>query len=110
MEMMSKPQDVGLSSTRLERIRPWIQGYLDAGKLPGATILVARHGKAVFCDSFGFRDLEAQQPMTADTILRFFSMTKPITAVALMMLYEQGFFQLDAPVAEFIPSFKDVRA
>lgn len=108
MEMISKPQDVGLSSTRLARIRPWIQGYLDAGKLPGATILVARHGKAVFCESFGFRDLEAQQPMTADTILRFYSMTKPITSVALMMLYEQGFFQLDAPVAEFIPSFKDV--
>ena len=108
MEMMSKPKDVGLSSARLARIRPWIQDYLDAEKLRGATILVARHGKAVFSESFGFRDLEAKQPMTADTILRFYSMTKPITSVAMMMLYEQGFFQLDTPVAEFIPSFKDV--
>lgn len=72
MEILSKPQDVGLSSTRLERIRPWIQDYLDAGKLSGATTLVARHGKVVFCESIGFRDLEAQQPMTADTILRFY--------------------------------------
>jgi CubicO group peptidase (beta-lactamase class C family) len=108
MEAIAKPEEVGLSSTRLARIRPWIQGYLDVGKLPGATILVARHGKVVFCESFGFRDLEAQQPMTADTMLRFYSMTKPITSVAMMMLYEQGFFQLDDPVAEFIPSFKDV--
>ena len=106
---MSNPQDVGLSPKRLERIRPWIQRYLDAGKLPGATILVARHGKVVFCESVGFRDLEARQPLRADSILRFYSMTKPITSLALMMLYEQGLFQLDTPVAEFIPSFKDVR-
>jgi CubicO group peptidase (beta-lactamase class C family) len=98
-----------MSSARLAGIRPWIQSYLDAGKLPGATILVARHGKVVFCESAGFRDLAAQLPMTADTILRFYSMTKPITAIALLMLYEQGFFQLDDPVAEFIPSFEDVR-
>lgn len=110
MEAIAKPEEVGLSSTRLARIRPWIQRYLDAGKLPGATTLVARHGKVVYCESSGYCDVEAQKPMSADTILRFYSMTKPITAAALMMLYEEGLFQLDDPVAEFIPSFKDVRA
>jgi CubicO group peptidase (beta-lactamase class C family) len=109
MKEMALPEHVGLSSARLERIQPWIQAYLDAGKLPGATILVARHGKAAYCRSFGLSDLEANKPMTIDTILRFYSMTKPITTVALMMLYEQGHFQLDDPVAAFIPSFKDLR-
>jgi CubicO group peptidase (beta-lactamase class C family) len=92
MKVMITPEDVGLSSPRLGRIRPWIRAYLDAGKLPGATIFVARHGKAAYCESFGFVDLEAKKPMNADAILRFYSMTKPITAVALMMLYEQGLF------------------
>ena len=106
---MCKPEDVGLSSQRLELIQPWIQSYLDDGKLPGATVFVARHGKPVYCKSFGLRDLEAKQPMRTDTILRFYSMTKPITTVALLMLYEEGRFQLDDPVAAFIPAFKDLR-
>lgn len=105
MAVFAKPEEVGLSSERLGRIRPWLRGYLETGKLPGATTLVARHGKIVFCECEGFRDLEASKTMTADTILRFYSMTKPITSVALMMLYEEGLFQLDDPVSEFIPSF-----
>lgn len=109
MELMCKPEDVGLSSTRLDLIQPWIRIYLDDGKLPGATILVARHGKTVYCKTFGLRDLEAGLPMRTDTILRLYSMTKPITAVALLMLYEEGRLQLDDPVAEFIPGFKDLR-
>ena len=109
MKEMALPEEVGLSSSRFERIQPWIQSYLDTGKLPGATIFVARHGRAVYCESFGYSDLKARKPMNTDTILRFYSMTKPITTVALMMLYEQGQFQLDDPVAEFIPSFKDLR-
>ena len=109
MEVFTKPEEVGLSSERLARIRPWLQGYLESGKLPGATILVARHGKVVFCESEGFRDLEAAKAMTADAILRFYSMTKPITSVALMMLYEEGLFQLDDPVSEFIPSFEKTK-
>ena len=100
MAGFAKPEEVGLSSELLGRIRPWLRGYLETGKLPGATTLVARHGKIVFCESEGFRDLEASKPMTADTILRFYSMTKPITSVALMMLYEEGLFQLDDPVSE----------
>jgi CubicO group peptidase (beta-lactamase class C family) len=109
MAVFAKPEEVGLSSERLRRIRPWLRGYLETGKIPGATTLVARHGKIVFCESEGFRDLETSKPMTADTILRFYSMTKPITSVALMMLYEEGLFQLDDPVSEFIPEFKNTR-
>jgi CubicO group peptidase (beta-lactamase class C family) len=109
MEDFTIPEEVGLSSERLAHIRPWLQDYLETGKLPGATILVARHGKVVFCESEGFRDLEASKTMTADTILRFYSMTKPITSVALMILYEEGLFQLDDPVSEFIPSFENTR-
>ena len=109
MAVFAKPEEVGLSSARLRRIRPWLRGYLETGKLPGATTLVARHGKIVFCESEGFRDLEAPKPMTADTILRIYSMSKPITSVALMMLYEEGLFQLDDPVSEFIPEFKNTR-
>jgi CubicO group peptidase (beta-lactamase class C family) len=106
---MCKPEEIGLSSARLELIQPWIQTYLVAGKLPGATIFVARNGKVAYCKTFGLRDVEANQPMQTDTILRFYSMTKPITAVAVLMLYEEGCFQLDDPVTEFIPGFKDLR-
>ena len=86
MEVFAKPEEVGLSSKRLARIRPWLRGYLETGKLPGATILVARHGKVVFCESEGFRNLEASKTMTADTILRFYSMTKPILTLMMVLL------------------------
>lgn len=109
MEAIAKPEDVGMSSMRLERIRPWMHSYLDAGKLPGAMALVARQGKVVFCESLGYRDLEANKPLTTDTIFRIYSMTKPLTSVALMMLYEQALFQLDDRVAEFIPCFNDLQ-
>ncbi|MGD9288645.1 MAG: serine hydrolase domain-containing protein [Desulfobacterales bacterium] len=109
MEVLTKAEEVGLSSKRLGRIRPWLENYVKTGKLPGATILVARQGKVVFCESAGFRDLEASIPMTADTIFRFYSMTKPITSVAIMMLYEAGLFQLDDPVSDFIPSFEKIK-
>jgi CubicO group peptidase (beta-lactamase class C family) len=109
MEIMVSPESVGLCSKRLANIRPWMQKYVDAGKLPGAITMVARHGKVVYCDSFGYRELETHNPMTADSILRFYSMTKPITSVAVMMLYEEGHFQLDDSVAEFIPDTKEMR-
>jgi CubicO group peptidase (beta-lactamase class C family) len=109
MKVNARPEAVGLSSNRLSRIRPWMQKYLDENKLAGATTLVARHGQVIYCDSLGYRDLEGRQSMETGTILRIYSMTKPITSVALMMLYEEGHFQLDDPVAEFIPSFKDLQ-
>jgi CubicO group peptidase (beta-lactamase class C family) len=109
MQDVISPEKVGLSSTRLGRLRPWIQGYLDAGKLPGAVIFVARHGRPAYRESFGHADLQNRSSMTTDTIFRLYSMTKPVTAVALLMLYEEGRFQLDDPVAEFIPGFEDLR-
>jgi CubicO group peptidase (beta-lactamase class C family) len=99
------PEQVGLSVQRLQRIRPWVQSYIDAGKLPGAQVLVARHGEIAFFDCFGQRDIESQQPVTPDTIFRIYSMSKPITSVAVMMLYEQGRFQLDDPVYAYLPEF-----
>ncbi|MCP4691709.1 MAG: beta-lactamase family protein, partial [Desulfobacterales bacterium] len=109
MDVVTPPEELGLSAERLERIIPWMQGYVDAGKLPGAMTLVARQGKVAFLESVGFRDIEAPRPLTEDSILRIYSMSKPVTAAAVMMLYEEGHFQLDDPVAEFIPDFKEMR-
>jgi len=109
MEVHPDPEKLGLSAARLARIEPWMQKYVDGGRLPGATTLVARHGKVVFCETRGYGDLEGKKPLTLDSILRFYSMTKPITAVAIMMLYEQGCFQLDDPLSDFIPAFKNMR-
>jgi len=86
-----------------------MQKYLDEGKLPGATTLVARKGQIVFCESCGFGDIASKKPLKSDSILRFYSMTKPITSVAVMMLYEQGKFQLDDPVNKYIPKFENLQ-
>jgi len=109
MEVHSEPVKIGLSSSRLDRIKTWMQGYVDGGKLPGAITLVARHGKIVFCEAMGYGDLENKKPLALDSILRFYSMSKPITAVAIMMLYEKGLFQLDDPLSNYIPAFKDMQ-
>jgi len=98
------PEDVGLDSGRLEKITPWMQGYVDDGKLPGALTAVVRRNKLVYLETAGMMDVEAAKPLQADTIFRFYSMTKPITTVAAMMLYEQGLFQLDDPVSKFLPA------
>ena len=105
MLVTAKPEDVGLSSERLDRIGPWMDSYIAAGKLPGALTLVARHGKVVYCQTRGLRDVDAGLAVEEDTIFRFYSMTKPITSVAIMMLYEQGYFQLDNPISQFLPEF-----
>ncbi len=109
MDVNSTPERLGLSSERLARIRPWMQRYIDEAKLPGATVLVARHGEAAFSETIGYGDLENKKPLAQDSIMRFYSMTKPITSVAVMMLYEQGLFQLDDPLSAFIPAFKDMQ-
>lgn len=108
MNIYSAPEQLGLSKERLARIKNWMQGYIDKAKLPGATTLVARHGEVVFSETLGYGDLEKKKPLTPDSILRFYSMTKPITAVAVMILYEHGLFQLDDPISAFIPAFKDM--
>ena len=108
MPVTAKPESVGLSRRRLALVRPWMERYLDAGKLPCALVLVARHGEIVFLETAGHRDVEAHKNLTEDTIFRIYSMTKPITSVAAMMLYEEGRFQLDDPVARYLPCFADM--
>ncbi|MFQ5814181.1 MAG: serine hydrolase domain-containing protein [Anaerolineae bacterium] len=105
-----KPEEVGFSASRLSRIGTWMQGYVDQNKLPGLIAVVARCGKVVYLERFGMMDLEAASPMQFDTIFRIYSMTKPITSVALMTLYEEGRFQLYDPVSKFIPEFANVEA
>lgn len=109
MNITARPETVGLSRDRLARIDDWMKRYVDAGKLPGMMTVIARHGHVVDWRSYGYRDVEAKKDVADDTIYRIYSMTKPITSVGIMMLYEQGLFQLDDPIHAFIPAFKDVQ-
>ena len=106
---MAVPEDVGVSAERLERIRPVMQGYVDDGRIAGLLTAVARRGKIVHFQTIGMGDIENNKPIEADTIFRIHSMSKPITSVAVMMLYEEGHFQLDTPVSDFIPEFKNMK-
>jgi CubicO group peptidase (beta-lactamase class C family) len=106
---MNEPEKVGLSSERLARIRPSIEKHIADDKIAGAVSLIARRGEVVYSDCVGLMDREAKVPMRPDAIFRIYSMTKPIICVALMMLYEQGYFQLITPVSNFIPGFSDLK-
>jgi len=103
------PEAVGLSSQRLERINKVFEEYVDEGKAAGFVTMVARRGKVAHFECFGMMDIAANKPMRPDAIFRIYSMSKPITSVAVMMLYEEGHFQLNDPVSKFIPEFKDVK-
>ncbi len=103
------PGESGLSSKRLERIDSAIQKTISERRIAGAVALVARRGKVVYLKAFGMADREAFKPMRTDNIFRICSMTKPITSVAVMMLYEEGRFMLNEPVADFIPEFKRMK-
>jgi len=103
----ASPQSVGLSRQRLDRITALMQKQVDEQLLAGAVALVARNGKVVYLESVGLRDKERHAEMSPDTIFRIASMSKPITSVAVMMLYEEGHFQLKDPIAKFIPEFKN---
>jgi CubicO group peptidase (beta-lactamase class C family) len=103
----TKPEAVGLSSARLERIGTTVQASVDKGEIAGAVTLVARHGQVVWLRATGNQDQENSKPMRTDSIFRICSMTKPITTLAVMMLYEEGRFQLDDPIAKYIPEFAD---
>jgi CubicO group peptidase (beta-lactamase class C family) len=107
--MPVKPEDVGLSSSRLARIGDHMQRYIDAGKIAGTLTLVARRGQVAYLEPQGHLEIERRRPVTADAVWRIYSMTKPITSVGLMMLYEEGRFQLDDPVHRFIPSWQNLR-
>jgi CubicO group peptidase (beta-lactamase class C family) len=106
---ITSPETLGLSSARLERIDAWMRALVDAGKLAGVLTLVARHGELAFLRVCGKADVARDAPMRDDTIFRIYSMTKPLTSVACMMLYEEGRFQLDDPVKMFLPYFADMR-
>jgi CubicO group peptidase (beta-lactamase class C family) len=99
----------GFDAGRLARIDRHFAGYVDDGRLPGWLVLVGRHGKVVHLATCGQRDLEAGRPVETGTRFRIYSMTKPVTAVAAMQLYEEGAFALKDPVSAFIPAFADVR-
>jgi CubicO group peptidase (beta-lactamase class C family) len=100
-----KPEDVGLSGERLSRIRDAVLRHIEAGSLPGAVTLVARRGKIAHFEAHGLIDVEAKRPMPRDAVFRLASMSKPITAVAVMMLLEEGKVRLSDPVSRFIPEF-----
>jgi CubicO group peptidase (beta-lactamase class C family) len=106
---ITEPEEVGMSSERLARIRPVMERYVDQSLVPGVASLIARNGKVVYQDAVGFRDVEAQAPLRTDTIFRIASMTKPITSVALMMLFEEGRFVLSDPIMNWIPEFSNPR-
>ncbi|MBK7543397.1 MAG: beta-lactamase family protein [Candidatus Competibacteraceae bacterium] len=101
--------DVGFDPERLARIDAYFARYVDDGLLPGWLILVSRAGKIAHLGRYGQRDMETGKPVEHDTLFRIYSMTKPITAVAAMMLYEEGAFELKDPVSRFIPAFADTR-
>lgn len=98
-----------MSSEKLARVAPALQSFVDAQKIPGAIVIVARRGKVVLHESVGWRDIEAKKPMERDSIVRFFSMTKPITSVATMMLVEEGKLGLDDPVSRHVPEFTQLK-
>jgi CubicO group peptidase (beta-lactamase class C family) len=99
----AKPEEVGLSSERLQRVSQALRNEIEAGKVPGAVALVARKGKVVYFESFGVRDKATNDPMPRDAIFRLYSMTKPFTSVAAMMLMEEGKLLLTDPVSKFLP-------
>lgn len=103
------PADVGLSASRLDRLDRVMQGYVDREEVAGVVSLVARRGKVVYFSAFGYRDREREAPMRHDTLFRIASMTKPVASVALMMLYEEGRFQLRDPISKWLPEFRDMQ-
>ena len=102
------PEDVGLSTSRLTRITDHVHGYVDEGKFVGTDVLIARAGKIAYRDTYGLADREAGSVLAEDNIFRFFSMSKPVTSIALMQLYEQGKFLLRDPIERYIPSFRNM--
>jgi CubicO group peptidase (beta-lactamase class C family) len=105
----AKPEQVGLSSERLARIGKTLAADVEKGKLPGAVVAVARRGKLVYFEAIGFQDKPAGKKMSRDAIFRVYSMTKPWTSVAAMMLVEDGSIQLTDPVSKYLPTFKGLQ-
>lgn len=103
------PEEVGMSSERLDRIAPFIQQYVDDGQLVGATSMISRRGEVVHFETYGDLRMDTGQPIQNDSIFRIYSMTKPITTLAVMMLAEQGELQITDPVGAYLPGFNELR-
>jgi CubicO group peptidase (beta-lactamase class C family) len=103
------PGSVGLSSARLQRLDRVMQGYIDRRQLAGSIAVLLRHGQVAHCGIYGQMDLQSGTPMREDAIFRIFSMTKPITSLAILMLYEEGAFHLHYPVSMFLPAFNELK-
>ena len=108
MQMVS-PELLGLSSQRLARIKPVMQRYVDENKYSGFITLVARHGQVAHMQAVGKADIASARPMAADTLFRIYSMTKPVTSAAALILFEEGRFRLSDPLYEYLPAFKDMQ-
>jgi CubicO group peptidase (beta-lactamase class C family) len=106
---MAKPENVGLSSARLERLAQTIRRDVDEGRMPGAVVAVARRGKLAYYEAFGFSDPAAKRPMSKDAIFALASMTKPMVAVATLMLAEEGRLLLNDPVSNYLPVLREMR-
>src|SRR5882762_4363128 len=102
------PEQIGLSSARLERLSGVVRQDVERGLIPGAVLTIARGGRVGYAEAFGWRDREAGAPMTADAVFRVASMTKPLTSVAAMMLAEEGRLEIAAPVADYLPEFAEL--
>lgn len=105
----ASPESVGFSSQRLGHVNKMMQGYIDDGKLASGLTMLARHGETFHFEPYGVLDLESGTPVERDTLFRIYSMTKPITSAAVMMLYEEGHFSLDDPVGKFIPELASMK-
>ena len=108
MDAVARPETLGFDAARLRRIGTWMARYVDAGKLPAAETFIARRGQVAYRAHVGLRDVETGAPWTDDTLLRIYSMTKPVTTVGLMTLFEQGLFRLDDPLGAYLPEFGDL--
>ncbi len=102
------PSSVGLDADRLEHVNAFINRYVADNKIAGAVTLIARRGQVVHVATAGAFGIDDPRPMTEDALFRIFSMTKPVTTVAALMLYEKGAFQLNDPVAKYLPDFADM--
>lgn len=104
-----RPVSAGFSAEGLAHVRDYLRNEVATGKIPGAVLLIQRHGQPVLLENFGVMDVESRRPMTPDAIFRLYSMSKPITSVAAMMLVDDGRLSLDDPLSKFIPAFADTR-
>ncbi|MCZ2817228.1 serine hydrolase domain-containing protein [Modestobacter sp. VKM Ac-2984] len=109
LSVTTDPAEVGLDAGRLQRLDRRLARYVDEGQLPGFLVTVARHGRLVHVGRHGQRDVEAGRPVTEDTRWRIYSMTKPVTSVAAMSLYEEGAFELTDPISRWLPEFAETR-